>query len=175
MTLLTDILTALPIGIIYNMSVHKLGEILNNDLEYNLKMQKNLLLCFGFAIFGTVIGYYIFGNSKKYRNRAIKFGLYFGALLLLIHSVFYNWGVMENDTKLIIMIVILCGLVLYAYKNYNPDTENSTEIIPESLLEDEEDLDDKYGSYALPATYVSYPSHELFENSRDDEFKVFNY
>ena len=114
MKIIFDILLAIPIGIIYNILFHKLSEIMTDDLEYNDKIQKKLIIAFIGGILGLVIALKVFG-IKKHKNRAIKFGLCLGSGLLLFFSIFNNWGMLANDIKLFMMIVIFVFLLWYAY------------------------------------------------------------
>ena len=98
----------------------------------------------------------IFGDTKKYKNAALRYGLLFGAAMLLCHSVMYNWKLMQNDTKFIIMIAILCMLIWYTYYRVNNDKTTGT-----SEFEDEGVL-----SSILPSTYVNY---EKYDDDNDDE------
>lgn len=150
MGLASDIVMAVPIGIIYNVLTHKIGEIFNNDMDYTDKVQRNLLLAYGSGIFALILALTIFTRGA-YKNRAIKFGLFIGAGLLIMHSLCYNWGIMDNDTKFIIMIVALASLMIYTYNNKTDDGDSD------------------YVDYVdyLPATYYSYPVK--YKELYDDE------
>lgn len=115
MKLFFDLLIAIPIGILYNLMVLKFGEISNANVPYKLKMQRNLLLAFGSAALAFFLAQFIFDETKQFGNRAVKYGLWIGMCILLIHVMMYNWHVLENDTKLIIMIITFVILLLYAY------------------------------------------------------------
>jgi low temperature requirement protein LtrA len=164
--MIMDILLAIPIGIMYNMIVHKTGEIFNNDMSYKEKLQKNLLIVFGGGILGIILANLVFGENKKYKNNALRFGLYLGAGMLMCHSVMYNWKIMQNDTKFIVMIATLCMLIWYTYyrvsENKDRDNGNSDESILKSIL---------------PATYTSYERYndDYFEDEQDDNDKIINY
>lgn len=126
MGLLSDIIISVPIGITYNIIIHKTGEILNDNKNYKDKIQKNLLLSFGGGMFGIIMASVLFGDKSKYKNRAVRLGLYIGSTLLLIHSIGYNWTLMENDTKIIIMIITLASLIWYTYSSMDHVSEYST-------------------------------------------------
>ncbi len=148
MALTTDILLAVPIGIIYNILIHKFAEIINENAEFNTKQQRNFLLFFGFGLLSFLMGYYIFGQTHK--NRCLRYGLYIGGFLLMLHSLFYNWTQMENTSKLVIMAIGLGIAMWYIYINYSGDEENdSSDII-----------------YSLPATFISYDMSESFRDEK---------
>jgi hypothetical protein len=173
MGILGDIVVAVPIGIIYNMTVHKTGEIFNNDINYKDKLQRNLLLSFGGGILGLVLASILF-NKGKYKNRAIRFGLYIGSALLLFHSIGYNWSTMENDTKFVIMLVTLAALMWYTYSSLG-DVNINTEKDDNKTDDYDEDMNYSNASKYLPATYTSYRvSSEPFRG--DDDFdEIVNY
>lgn len=127
MKLLFDILIAIPIGIMYNLIILKFGDVFNSQLSYKIKTQRNLLLAFSGAIFAFLINQYMFCDECEYKNKSIKYGLYLGSIILLIYVVLYNWNILENDSKLIIMFVTFISLMMYSYNSnlltYDEDFE----------------------------------------------------
>ena len=124
MKIFSDILLAVPIGFIYNILFYKLGEIITMDLEYNEKIQRNLLISFIGGISGIFLALNVFGNKNyKYKNRAIKYGLFFGSVMLLFYTLCYNWDILGNDIKL--FIIIMCFITLLWYSYLDPDSENN--------------------------------------------------
>jgi hypothetical protein len=109
MKILTDIVLAIPIGIIYNALIYKFNEIINSNLEYNEKVQRNLIICFFGGVIGLIAGLKLFD-----KNRAIKYGICFGSIMLLFYTLFYNWCIIANDTKLFIIILSFVALLWYA-------------------------------------------------------------
>ena len=114
MGLFFDLILSIPIGYIYNIIIHQLAEIVNSNISDVVKIQRMLIIIFGGGILGIILGMYL---SKK---RAISFGLYLGSFILLLHSLFYNWKIMENSTKIIIMLLTF-GLLLWYVYNYSDD------------------------------------------------------
>lgn len=114
MGILIDIVLAIPIGLIYNILIHKLGDIFITNCEYNEKIQKEIFFCFGGGILGALIGKYVFG-SNRLDNRAVRYGFYFGTFLLMFYSVMYNWHILDNSTKFLLMLLGLIGLILISY------------------------------------------------------------
>jgi hypothetical protein len=162
MEAISNLLIAIPIGIIYNILVHKLGEIFNDNLDYNSKIQKNLLLSFGGGIIALLIASLVFGEHRKYQNRTIRYGFYIGAFLLLFHSILYNWKTMENDIKFIVMMILLVILISYTYiSDFTPsDTKNKIKL-RKTHQHDQNDQNNY-----LPATYINYP--EPFHDEKTD-------
>jgi hypothetical protein len=150
-----DIIFAIPIGILYNMLIHKICDTFNNELSYNDRMQKNLIIIFG----GCLIAFFIAYFNKK--NKSLKYGLYLGALLLFFHSVIYNWYIMYNDTKIIVMSLCFLVLIWYTYSSSNPQ-----------YTTDEFNLMDDDSTY-LPAVYSNYKENmkniKQKNSNRDDD------
>ena len=114
-----DIIIGVLIGILYNLIVLKFGEITNADVPYKLQMQRNLLLAFGSAALAFFLAQFVFNEKNMFGNRAIRYGLWIGMIILLVHVLLYNWHVLENDTKLIIMMISFVVLLLYSYLYYD--------------------------------------------------------
>lgn len=167
-----NILIAIPIGLIYNIIIHKIGEIFNSDLEYKNKIQKNLLLSFGGGIIALFAATQLFAENKKYESKPIKYGFYLGAFLLLFHSLFYNWKTMENNTKFIVMIITLAILISYTY-TYTKTFSSKKNNKKYDKYETEYNLEKK-DNY-LPATLVSYPTIEPMDDERTDFDEIINY
>jgi len=142
-----DIVIALLIGIIYNFLVHKIGEIMNGNLEYKDKIQRNLILTFIGGIVALILAVIVFGANKKYKNRSVRYGLYIGGSILLFYTLLYNWNVLGNDTKLSIMVASLLGLLWYSYKG---------PVKKSVKFDDEYDEDDEDDMNILPMAYQSY-------------------
>lgn len=114
--ILTDIILAIPIGIIFNILAYEVTDILNNNLIYDDKIQSNLVINFMIGLLGFFLGYYIFKKNKKIKNKAIRYGLYFGSSLLIFNTLVYNWNIMTNSVKIIIFITVLTFLVFLSYR-----------------------------------------------------------
>jgi hypothetical protein len=109
---ITNAIMAVPIGVMYNMIIHEFSKIVNHKASYDNKIQKNLLIIFGGGLFGFIAATFLLADSD---NKALKFGLYIGSVLLMLHSIVYNWKVMQNDTRIIIMVLTLGTLIWYSY------------------------------------------------------------
>ena len=114
--ILTDIILAIPIGIMYNILAYYVSDMLNTNLIYEDKIQSNFVLNFIFGVIGLFVGYYLFKKNKKLKNKAIRYGLYFGSFILLFNTLVYNWNIMSDSIKLIVFIIVLMFLLLLAYK-----------------------------------------------------------
>lgn len=171
MGIFSDVVLSIPIGIIYNMMIHKIGEIFNSDLNYKDRVQRNLLILFGGGILGLILAMSVFGTKNKYKNRALRYGLYIGSCLLLGHSIMYNWGIMQNDSKFIVMSLVLSFLIWYTYTNI--ESGDGSDVVDNDAL-----------SNFLPASYISYEQYggknehydeQYDENDREDYEEIVDY
>lgn len=130
MGLTTDIIVAVPIGFIYNVIIHRVSEMINENSSFDSKIQRNLVVLFLGGMLALVLAMTIFNNNKKLKNRSVRFGLYVGSFLLFMHTLLYNWDTLNNGTKVFIMASAMSLFVWYAYKNDdNENTKNDEENI----------------------------------------------
>ncbi len=117
MGLIKNIALAAPLGIIYNLFMHKLVSIMLSEASgtNDDKHQKKIIILFIIGLVGLLIAFTIFTNSEQYKNQTMKYGLIFGNGLLLIYSMITNWDKMYDDTKLILMGIVFGGMVWYCY------------------------------------------------------------
>lgn len=162
----TDLLISIPVGVVYNMTIHKTAEIFNSDIDYNNKVQRDLIVTFGGGMLGLIIANFVFCDTCQYKNKPIKYGLVFGTFLLFIHTLFYNWKRLANDTKYVIMLLTLVALIWYIYINFT-DKENT----PKKKKKKHTKLDNE--SKYLPATYVNYDPEPFYND--DDNNNIINY
>jgi hypothetical protein len=109
------IFLSIPIGIIYNLSISKLGQIITKDSIYKEKIEKNLIIEIIGGIIALIFAFGIFGNNR-FENNIVKYGLIFGGVILLFYSVISNWDTIEDITKLFALITIMSFMIIYSYK-----------------------------------------------------------
>ena len=161
MDILKDVLLAIPIGACYNILIYKTGEVFNGDSLYKEKFQRNVLLTFGGGLLGSILAYSIFKHGE-WKNRPIRYGLYLGSIFLFIDSIGYNWHILENDTKLIIMLLTLIALCFYTYTNSKQNKKRRHVS----------DYDGRTST--LPAVYA-YRAPEGFDQNDNDIDEIMNY
>lgn len=115
MSLILDWLIAIPTAILYNIMVVSMGNVMMEGETYNKKVQISLLTSFVGAIVAIILAKFVFGH-KKYRNRALKYGMYLAASILLFHSVIYNWRNINEGVRIVIMAL---GLGLLGWGAYH--------------------------------------------------------
>ena len=172
--LLVDLLVAIPIGIMYNITIHKTAEIFTHDIDYNYKVQRNLLISFGGGVIGLMIALFVFGHNCRFKNRSIRYGLYLGSILLLLHTIMYNWSVLQNDSKFVIMMITLLALLLYVYNNFSETEEQEQKKSTKKKHVTFEDDEDESGKY-LPATYINYEPYNDIQMRNGDKDLIINY
>lgn len=87
MSFYKDAVLGILIGIMYNISVIKTAGLIFSDMDYDNRYQSTLIVCFLLGITAIVLALTLFNKG----TRAIKYGLIFGGVLLLIHSMVTNW------------------------------------------------------------------------------------
>lgn len=120
------ILLSIPIGIIYNLMISKMGNMLTKDLGQRDKIQKKLIIEIIGGILALALAFLIFG-SKKFGNNIVKFGLIFGGGLLLFYSTVSNWDTIEDGTKLFTLFGLMIFIIIYSYKY---SRKNNIQITP---------------------------------------------
>lgn len=108
------ILLSIPIGIIYNLIISKIGNMITDDSTYKDKIKKNLIIEIIGGIVALVLAYYVFGDGL-FENKIIKCGLIFGGVLLLVYSLIYNWDEIDDYIKLFLFFTSFFGLSFYSY------------------------------------------------------------
>lgn len=110
-----DILIYACIAIMYNLLIHNLASVAYEDLQYDDKDTNTIIMLIIFG-FGAIIVSKIINNKKKYNNKYVRNGLYYGGILLLVTSLFTNWTDVGNEMKLAVMSLCFGGLIWYGYK-----------------------------------------------------------
>jgi hypothetical protein len=113
-SLFKDILVAIPVTILYLLFVHRMTELLTENIKAEERIKKHIIISFIIGIVSILIAIYIFG-SKHIKNRAVKIGLIIGALLTIINSLYNNWESLEQDIKLFIVGGLFVGLITLTY------------------------------------------------------------
>lgn len=112
---LNDIIFAIPIGIIYNIMVYKIVDILYKEHQYKEKCQKSATVLFIAAIIGIIIAQVVFNKKNKLNNRAVRFGLIGGSLLIIFYSVIKNWNLLDDLTRLLIIGILFGVIIAWSY------------------------------------------------------------
>jgi hypothetical protein len=117
--MLKEIILAIPLGILYSIFTHKIVDTVLSDMAYDTRYQKTILLLFIIGIVGIMIASTIFLSHPYFENTAIRYGLLFGSGLLMFYSLITNWHIMHDDTRFIMLAIVLAGLIWYCYSGPN--------------------------------------------------------
>lgn len=109
------IILSIPIGLIYNLIVSKIGNMLTKDTIYADKIRKNLIIEIIGGIVALALAFYVFG-TEYFDNRIVKYGLIFGGFLLLVYSLIYNWDEIDDCIKLFLFLSAFTGTIIYSYR-----------------------------------------------------------
>lgn len=119
-----DVLLSIPIGVLYDLIIQKGIDMVVMDMEYDEKIQKSLIIAFIGSVVGYILALSVFDYGSQYGNRAVKYGMFFGATLLMLNSIIFNWTVLSNDTKLILMGFVFVFMVAMAYRHATNNVQN---------------------------------------------------
>jgi hypothetical protein len=120
------LLLSVPIGIIYNLMISKLSNMITEDFSLKNKIKTDLLISIIAGVVALVLAFYVFGNEKL-ENKIVKYGLAFGGGILLVYSTICNWDSLEDMTKLFFLFSIMIATILYSYKYVKSNKKNKQE------------------------------------------------
>lgn len=121
MVCITDIILGIPLGIIYNILIRKLVEVLYSNTPVDIKSSKTILTYLGCAVLGLIMSRIIFGEDGVLENGIMYTGVIFGSIILLVLTIITDWDKMDNSIKLILfgMLFGLCVWFSYYLKRSN--------------------------------------------------------
>ncbi len=128
-----DALIAIPIGIIYNLFIGKLADVITSDNSLKDKIQNTFIVQIFGGILALIFAFFIF-DSKRLYNRVAKWGFILGAMILLGYSLIGNWNIIENNTKLFVIGIALLFTIFYSY---NTIKTTPKELIKQTLKKTE--------------------------------------
>lgn len=111
-----DIVLYTGIALVYNLFVHFLATISYSDLQYDEKHQNTLIMLVLFGGIGILVAKIMDDKNKKYKNKYVSTGLYYGGILLLLTALFASWDSIGEEMKLFLVGAILVLLIWYGYK-----------------------------------------------------------
>ena len=123
-----SLLLALPIGIIYNLVIGKIGQIITKNYVLKDKIENNLIIEMIGGIIAFILAYLIF-NRGKLANKTIKYGMIIGGSILLFYTLIANWDTIDEKTKLFALLLLLIIIMIYTYKKNKKDQSNNNQKI----------------------------------------------
>lgn len=102
------------IGSIYSYLSYIVGYYyVSNCKNNNGQILMNIQILSG--IFALIMGFVIF--EKIYKNTELKIGFIMGGILLMLYSLIFNWCIIDDITKIILIGTSLFGVIIYVIKN----------------------------------------------------------
>tara|TARA_A100001015_G_C15033246_1_gene734509 strand:+ start:1957 stop:2310 length:354 start_codon:yes stop_codon:yes gene_type:complete len=114
--MLIEVIIYLLIGITYNYLIYLGTESLYSELEGNIKEDKKFISFIIFSILGIVLSYILNDKKRKYYNKKVSNGFYFGGITMLFLSITKHWYNMSKSIKTFIVGVLFYLLIRYCYK-----------------------------------------------------------
>jgi hypothetical protein len=122
MSVLNDVMYAIPIGIMFNIIIYKLLEIIYKESTYEERYQYMATSSFIAGIIGLAVAEAIFARKGFIGNRAVRFGLIGGSALLIFYTIVANWDKLDDMTKLTIFGM---AFAVFVWLSYNSKSSKS--------------------------------------------------
>lgn len=114
MTALKNILFSIPLGLLYYVLLNKLLIILLKDMSFDTRMQYTIIIMFILSLVLLIILNKIKSMKITKNNKLLIYSLYFFVFFLFINSTFVYWDLMNDYTKVLIIIITI-SLIFYYY------------------------------------------------------------
>lgn len=114
-----DVMTSIPIAIILYVLSEKIVRTNITDNRYEKMVQKNFVIMFIIGMVFILLASTLFDEKKKrygIYNRPLQYALYLSGMMALGSSVVVNWDTLDENTKIIILMISLGGCVTMSFK-----------------------------------------------------------
>ena len=129
-----NVAMSIPMSIIIYMLTEKLIIKLTSDNVFHDKVQKSFVMGFVIGLVFIALAMTLFNKYSNLYNQALQLAMYGTGSLLVLNSVFFSWGDLDEGTKIIILGISMSGLVVYSYNNKQP--HNTPDADADNTLED---------------------------------------
>lgn len=120
---------SIPMAIILYMLTEKLILIATNDTDdYKDRVQKHFVIGFVVGLVFIALGLTIFNKGYDLDNQVIQYALYGSGAFFVLNAVVFNWGGLDEGTKIIILGILMTGLVIYSYNSKRYDKIKNKDI-----------------------------------------------
>jgi heme A synthase len=118
MKFLTTITITAFIALLLYLTLDKSSKVIakRNSEDKEKKLRNQTIIATGLSIAALLIGKILFDNKGFVSNPKIKNGIYLGATYLLLESVIYKWGDMNDKQKLTILSGSLIATLIVSYQ-----------------------------------------------------------
>ncbi len=103
------------IGLIYYLIICQISNNIFLENKNIYSTQNSIIFLYFGGIIGLFLGSKMFSKNNKLENSSIKFGLYFGSIMLIFNSMIANWDKMNSQTKLLLLGINFGLLVWFSY------------------------------------------------------------
>ncbi len=103
------------IGLIYYLIICQISNNIFLENKNIYSTQNSIIFLYFGGIIGLFLGSNMFSKNNKLENSSIKFGLYFGSIMLIFNSMIANWDKMNSQTKLLLLGINFGLLVWFSY------------------------------------------------------------
>ena len=117
-----NVALSIPIAVIICMLIEKLILSTVADQDYNEKVQTNFIVEFVIGLSLLALAVTAFAEKGIFDNQPIQLSLYGAGGFMVFNSVFLNWDVLDNSTKMMIMLISVVGLIIYAWREKRDTT-----------------------------------------------------
>lgn len=128
----TNVALSIPMGIIIYMLTEKMILSTVSDKNFDDKVQSNFIIAFVTGLAFIALAMSVFADNGVCDNQSIQLGMYGAGGFLVLNSVFFNWDVLDENTKIIILAIMISGMIIWSYTqkrtrgktNSNKDNSN---------------------------------------------------
>mgnify|MGYP001164583596 CR=1 FL=1 len=79
------------------------------------RVKKSLVIGFIAGLAYIALAINIFSQGKQFDNQSLQLAMYGAGTFLVLNSVVINWGVLDEGTKIILLGLTICGLIIYSF------------------------------------------------------------
>ena len=129
MKFLKDICIGITIAVILYTFVLSISTIITNTETTSEKSQKIFIINFIAGIVLIFAGNLIFNKKNRMKNNAVKYGTILAGCGLMINSIMMNWDNLADNTRIILIGLLLLVVIAYSYKKspINNETNETNE------------------------------------------------
>ena len=110
-----DITLSIFLGCLVFMLVEKLVTNIVASSQYDEGLQKKFVLSFIIGIAFVILGTELLGKQRLFENNVVQNALYGASIFLILNGTLFNWGKLDEGTKMVIICIAIIGVIMYTY------------------------------------------------------------
>jgi hypothetical protein len=126
---------SIPMAVIIYLLTEKLIIKLTGDNKFEDRIQKGFIIGFVAGLVFIFVGMTVFGHESNIANESLRYAMHGSGSFLILNSIIFNWHVLDEGTKIIILLILLSSLLLFSYTY-----KNNVQFF-RSILNDKEIID----------------------------------